>query len=84
MEKPDIHLKKIDLNNFIEVLVKLYEQGVNYIDILGFKNEGQDKLGIDIPQEYIDEEAIDFYEQSKNNVIDIEEKLTDKDLNDLI
>ena len=84
MEKPDIHLKKIDLNNFIEVLVKLYEQGVNYIDILGFKNEGQDKLGISIPQEYIDEEAIDFYEQNENNVIEIEEKLTDEDLNDLI
>lgn len=84
MEKPDIHLKKIDLNNFIDVLVKLYEQGVNYIDILGFKNEGQDKLGISIPQEYIDEEAIDFYEQNENNVIEIEEKLTDEDLNDLI
>lgn len=52
MDKNMVTLKKIPLQLFIDKLVEIYENGVDYIDLVGIPDEIQDEIGIVIKKEY--------------------------------
>ena len=86
----EITLKKIELNTLIQVLVSLYNSGVDYVDISGTSNEEQDIINVTVRQGYFQEEIEDDrpeYEQEEptiNTNTNTNTKLSDEDLNQLI
>jgi len=82
-------LKKIELNTLIQVLVGLYNSGVDYVDISGINNEEQDVIKVTVREGYYQEETEDErpdYEQYEQEepTINTNTKLSDEDLNQLI
>lgn len=63
--------QKIPLKELIEILHEMYDQGADYVDIVGVPNEEQDVIGIHVLEEY-------FFEE------EYPEELSDEDLNQLI
>ncbi len=78
-------LKKIELNTLIQVLVGLYNSGVDYVDLSGSNQEGQDVVKVTVREGYYQEEEPDYeqYEQ-EDIIIKPNTKLSDEDLNQLI
>ena len=85
-------ITKIPLEPLIEILLKIYELGMEYIDIEGVidVNDVKDTVNIKFCNEYMnidetDEDSIKGYIIGYNDV-DIDEKkpLSDDDLNELI
>jgi hypothetical protein len=94
----NVRLVKIPLHEFISILVDLYEQGVDYIDIEGNNTERQDSVNILFNKEYMAEESLEpedvmmnimseeeEYEEEEDNIppINLNIKLSDEDLNQL-
>jgi hypothetical protein len=67
-----LQINKVHLDSLINLLVNLYEQGVDYIDMLSIKQDGKDILQVNVREEYMIEEARE------------EKPLSDEDLNKLI
>jgi hypothetical protein len=88
MENKEIRIRKIHLDGFIEVLVELYNKGVDYIDLMGVPDSDQDRMAISFTTDYMMEGAEENFKNVTLQEIDINEllnqKLSDKDLNDLI
>jgi hypothetical protein len=65
----DFKIEKIPLESLLDLLIKLYESGVDYVDLSADNSDPhQDKLVIItkegyINPEYYDEEALDEYEK---------------------
>lgn len=78
-----VKLKKIPVEVMIDVLVDLFDRGVDYIDIVGVPNEQQDTLGITFCKEYMNEEYQDNFDSLETD-IEINDHLSDEDLNELI
>jgi len=83
----EIVLKKIPLKIFIDVLTDAWNQGADFIDIIGQADEVQDNIGIAIKQEYYSQPENDS-EIEEDYDIEVEldplKKLDDEDLNQLI
>jgi hypothetical protein len=88
-----ITIKKVHLDSFIEILIDLYDKGVDYVDIIGVNNEVQDSIGISFSKSYMNSELIDNFEKIKVPVKKTEKKdsepeininLSDDDLNQLL
>jgi len=89
MENKEIQIKMIPLDNLIDVLVSLYNNGVDYVDLAGLSGEGMDHLAISFTTEYMNEEHQDNFKYMEKGdgtdiVIDVNRKLSDEDLNDLV
>lgn len=86
MSKDPIMLKKLPLDRLINVLVELYNKGVDYIDITGVPDEEQDRVAISFSKDYMTEEGRKNFEDAPVDLTDefFDTKLTDDDLNDLI
>lgn len=81
--KNQIRLKKIPIEVMVDVLINLFDKGVDYIDIIGTPNEEQDTIAITFCKEYMSEE----YQETFDNIeadIDINKNLSDEDLNELL
>lgn len=87
--KNEIILKKIPLKIFINVLTDAWNQGADFVDIIGQANEIQDNIGIAIKQEYYSKDP-DTEEDEVDEEYDIEveldptKDLDDEDLNQLL
>ena len=88
MEENELTIKKVPLQNFIVVLVELYNRGVDFVDLIGTTGERQDYMAVTFTREYMSKEGIEYF-----NEIDEEEKeikitdignLSDEDLNQMI
>lgn len=80
-------LKKIELNTLIQVLVGLYNSGVDYVDLSGENHEEQDIIKVTVREGYFQQKEEDEdYEQYEEEDIIIKPntKLSDEDLNQLI
>lgn len=79
-------LKKIPLNDLINLLVNLYNRGVDYIDIGGSQGEQKDLMAISFTNDYIAENAKEEFDKMDVEISDehFKTKLTDEDLNQLI
>ena len=51
--KKTLLLKKIHLESFIDLLLKLYEDGVDFVDIEGTLDNKQDHISIEVKEEYL-------------------------------
>jgi hypothetical protein len=74
-------LKKIDLDTLLQVLVGLYNSGVDYVDISGINNEEQDVIKVTVRDDYFQEPSAEDIEEPITNT---NTKLSDEDLNQLI
>jgi len=87
--KNEIVLRKIPLKIFISVLTDAWNQGADFVDIIGQANEIQDNIGIAIKQEYYSKDE-ELEEQDVEDDYDIEveldpqKDLDDEDLNQLL
>lgn len=63
-------IKKIPLEEFISILVGLYDSGANYIDLSGKTMGNQDRIQIGVLEEYMEENtSTPFREEDFNNLI---------------
>jgi hypothetical protein len=81
-----VSIKKIPLDTFIDVLMDLYNKGVDYIDITGVTNDHSDKMAISFTSEYIMEGAEEEFKDIPSlDVKDLlNQKLSQEDLDQLI
>jgi hypothetical protein len=87
MENNEVSIQKIPLNNFIDVLVDLYNRGVDFIDIIGTQGDQKDYMAITFSRDYMSEDAIEDFENdpmiiTKEDITN--HKLSENDINDLI
>ena len=75
-------IKKVPLDEIIDVFMDLYNKGVDFIDIVA--SEKDNRISVIFTEEYINQEAIDNFELEDEIEIDITTKLTDEDFNQLI
>ena len=83
MENKEVCIKKIPLNNFIDILMELYNKGLDYIDIQGVTDDHQDRLAISFTNDYMTPEGVDNFIGSPY-IEEVDMKLTDEDLNQLL
>ena len=90
-KKNEIRLQKIPLGTFLDALLELYNEGLDFIDIVGTPDEVQDTIGIVFTKEYMSQEMRDKLEgvdRKQNEDIDEHSKnidlSNDEDLNQLI
>jgi hypothetical protein len=74
--KNGIILKKIYLEEFIDVLIDIYDSGADYIDMICIPEGSQHMITLEVKEEYMYTE--DREEEEEDN------KLTDEELNQLI
>jgi hypothetical protein len=79
-------IKKIPLDGFIDILMDLYNKGVDYIDITGVTNAHSDKMAISFTAEYMMKGAEDNFKDVPNlDIKDLLNKtLSEEDLDQLI
>ena len=66
-------IKKVPLDALINVLVDLFEKGINFIDIQGNEEDLVTKMTITVMPDYIDEEYDgDEYEEDEDDDDDVE------------
>ena len=92
MNRPII--KKVPLDDLIEILTDLYNRGVDYIDLLAPEDPTEDdRMTITFTKEYMSEEALESLTEEdlandEEDVLDIKitanNKLSDDDLNQLL
>jgi len=61
-EYNEMKLQKVPLAKLITILINLFQNGVEYIDIIGIKDEDDDYVGITFIQEYMTEETRKTYD----------------------
>jgi hypothetical protein len=83
-------IKKISLNEIIDVFVDLYNKGVDYVDLVNV-DEQEGKLSVIFTKEYMCQEMqeSDDFELIQNSIEDIDyneedSKFSEDDINDLI
>jgi hypothetical protein len=84
MKKVTLH--KIPLEEFIEILINLWENGADFIDIEGTPDSEQDIIGVTVKDEYLNSpEATSHWETVSNGKQKYEIKtiLSDDDLEKL-
>jgi hypothetical protein len=77
----EVKLQKIPLEAFIEALVQLYENGANFVDIIGIPDVDQDIIGLAVKNEYlVDLEEDDDDDEEEEYKIKKQVMLTDDDI----
>jgi len=87
MADGNLRIRKVEVNAFIDVLVDLYNQGVDYVDIIGILDDVQDSLAISFSKEYMSKDMESNFNEMVSGETDTEQiniKLSDDDLNQLI
>jgi hypothetical protein len=75
-------IKKVPLDEIIDVFMDLYNKGVDFIDLIA--SEKDNRISVIFTEEYINQEAMDNFELDDDVEINITTKLTDEDFNQLI
>jgi len=92
-KKQELRLRKIPLEAFLDALLELYNEGLDYIDLVGTPDSVQDTIGILFTKEYMSKEMREKFEDVGEEMIDDIEKeekskkidlSNDDDLNQLI
>lgn len=83
--KKRFKIEKMELNSFIDLLIELFENGVDYIDMISDNSEdGVDKLIIVTKEEYMNPEWVKDHPEQIKRLEKGNTELTDDTLNDLI
>lgn len=78
--KKMVKFQKIPLKGLIEALQEVYNQGADFIDIVGIPDEDQDIIGIHVREEYLSDDL----EEEDEDEEESPGELSDEDLNQLI
>ena len=88
MSENNLKIRKILINEFVEVLISLYDKGVDYVDLIANTADEIDVIGISFCKEYMSEgyrENFDKISETKFQNVNIDINLSDDtDLNQLI
>lgn len=76
----NVRLNKIPISALMEALMNLYEEGVDYVDILGENNVEQDTIILSVQKNYMFTDAEEEEETTKKCNIN----LSEEDLNQLL
>jgi len=83
--KKRFKIEKMELNSFIDLLIELFENGVDYIDMISDNSEeGVDKLIIVTKEEYMNPEWVKDNPDKIKRLNSGNTELTDDTLNDLV
>lgn len=79
-------IRKIHLQSLLQILSEIYDRGVDFVDIHGVIEDGEDTIGITFCKSYMDEEFADSFDTFGEEQLpsSIKVKLSDEDLNQLI
>lgn len=81
-----IRIRKVHIQSLIDTLAQIWDRGVDFVDVHGIIENGQDTIALSFCKAYMDEEYQDEFdtlgEEQFPSTIDI--KLKDEDLDDLI
>jgi hypothetical protein len=75
-------IKKVPLEELLDVLSELYEKGVDYVDLI--TKEDENRISLIFTEEYMSEEAREEFQEGTSDEIIIDTKLSDEDLNELL
>jgi len=82
-KESNIVIKKVPISQMLDLLSKLYNVGVEFIDIHGVTEGSQHTLGVTFSKEDMHPDYSENYDNfNKESVLD--DKLTDNDINQLI
>lgn len=95
MKDKHVTIKKVHLDSLIDILVDLYDRGVDYVDIIGVNDKVQDSIGISFSKDYMNTEHRENFDnipttnkkptnKEENIKTKINIKLSDDDLNQLL
>ena len=83
-----MRIRKIHVKTLVETLVNLYDNGVDYVDVIGMLDDTQDSIGLSFSKEYMakgmKKQFDNISEKSVVTDIKIDKKLSDDDLNQLL
>jgi len=81
-----LRIRKVHLASLMHILSNIWDRGVDFVDIYGTVEDGQDTIGVSFSKEYMDEKFTsnfdNFNEEQLPSRVHI--KLSDEDLNELI
>jgi len=81
MEKNQIRLHKIPLGPFLDALLELYNEGLDYVDLVGTPDEEQDTIGIMFTKDYMSKDMRDRYKELGRMLSEIDdEDITDESI----
>lgn len=84
-KKKEVRLNKIPLGTFLDTLLELYHEGLDYIDIVGIPDEVQDTISILFTKEYMSKEMRERLSKFEDDAIEDDNEISnDDDLNQLI
>jgi hypothetical protein len=86
-KKQELRLRKIPLEQFLDALLELYNEGLDYIDLVGTPDAIQDTIGILFTKDYMNKEMREFYDEANSEEEELSKKIdlsNDDDLNQLI
>ena len=87
MADGNLRIRKVAVNAFVDILVDLYNKGVDYVDIIGILDDVQDSVAISFSKEYMADNMQSNFNEIGTKEIETDEiniKLSDDDLNQLI
>lgn len=84
MEKNNVRISKVPLGEFIDILVDLYDRGVDFVDIIGIVDGKQDSIGISFSEEYMNQEMKENFNEIPIDIKIDNNKIDDGDINQLI
>lgn len=79
-----MRIRKVHVKTLVETLVSLYDRGVDYVDLIGILDDVQDSIGLSFSKEYMAKDMDDNFDEILEKDIKIDNKLSDKDLNQLL
>lgn len=79
----EIKIRKIHVNTLIQILVDLYDRGVEYVDIIGQLDDTQDTIGLSFGKEYMSDGMEDNYDDIPTSLKNMQRGLDLSDDNDL-
>lgn len=79
----ELKIRKVHLNTLIQILVDLYDRGVEYIDIIGSLDDKQDTIGLSYNKGYMMEEMQDSFDDDASIIKHTQKKLDLSDEDDL-
>jgi hypothetical protein len=75
-------IKKVPLDEIIDVFMDLYNKGVDFIDLIASENDN--RISVIFSEDYLNEEAKDNFESIEIDEDEEETTFTDEDINQLI
>lgn len=82
-KKKEIRLRKIPLGPFLDALLELYNEGLDYVDLVGTAADVQDTIGIAFTKEYMSKEMSEKYKGIDQDTLDELKKMADEMFKDL-